>query len=157
MIFFLYKSLQNLTRDLYAVYTAAYCKPKYDYDIILIQKMPQNYMFVWSYREIFYNVSPFMEVRLGINTKYVCTSYNQSSIYLKLIELSMFLTFCPPRMDSRLLYLMSVRKEFFRSLFWCRSKFFTDFLYSSSISAPLTWKCKHLTFALDVSLCWLTL
>lgn len=68
----------------------------------------------------------------------ICTSYNQGSIYLKLIELSIFLTFCPPRMDSRLLYLMSVRNEFFRSLFCWRSKFFTDFLYSSSISTPLT-------------------
>ena len=47
MIFFLYKSLQNLTRDLYAVRTATYCKPKYNSDINTDSKnAKKNFMFV---------------------------------------------------------------------------------------------------------------
>ena len=55
----------------------------------------------------------------------------------------MFRTFClwPPSMESRLLYLMSVRKEFFRPAFsFCLSKSLTDLLYSSSMSPEaLPW------------------
>ena len=66
----------------------------------------------------------------------------------------MFRTFClwPPSMESRLLYLMSVRKEFFLPAFsFCLSKSLTDLLYSSSMSPEaLPWITKVEIFFLKI-------